>query len=81
MIFDPFLTSKYIKNGAPASDVIIPTGNSPGLTIVRATRSDRTRKQPPISADIGIKFRKSLPQRSLAAVSYTHLTLPTILLV
>jgi len=44
---------RYIKNGAPQSAVIIPTGISVGDKTVLATVSAHTKKIPPANADVG----------------------------
>ena len=47
----------YRKNGAPQNAVIIPTGNSDGMTMVRATKSANIRNPPPAIADMGKMMR------------------------
>ena len=56
-----------MKNGAPISAVIIPTGISLGSNIFLAIVSARSRTIPPLTADTGRSILLSGP------VSYTHL--------
>gem|GEM_PF-5963998 len=53
----PRRLSKYKKKGAPQNAVTIPTGNSDGLTTVRATRSAKIKNPAPTIAAIGISDR------------------------
>jgi len=48
-----FRSNNQRKNGAPKNAVITPTGSSAGATMVLAATSQRTRKTPPKTADIG----------------------------
>lgn len=49
--------SKYIKNGAPIAEVIIPTGISAGLIIILATVSAKIKNMAPPNIDAGSKMR------------------------